>query len=69
MQWRNIRSVKKSEEESGFRLAACTLFSHIESTADGDSLWTTLPNENELDESSTIGDHLAVTRKLLGFIP
>jgi hypothetical protein len=30
-------------------------------------LWTTLPDEAELTSQSRIGDHLAVTRCLLGF--
>jgi|GEM_PF-6576615 len=65
MRWRIL---KDDHEKRGFKTACLVVFSAIEANAQRDELWTYLPTEGELTENSRIGDHLAVTRHLLGFI-
>ena len=50
-----------------FRYAASAAFEQIEREAPEWERWTTLPVEAELTNRSRIGDHLAVTRQLMGF--
>ncbi len=67
MQWRNREKHATESHLNGFKRCAQTLFSHIEQTTPDDERWTYLPDESELTEHSKIGDHLSVTRRLLGF--
>jgi len=50
-------------------MCAIHTLSYIEATTKPDDLWTSLPEESELNEASTIGDHLSVTRRLIGLTP
>jgi len=52
---------------AGFKGGVCIALRHLEMEAPEWELWTTLPDEAELTSLSRIGDHLAVTRRLLGF--
>ena len=52
---------------AGFKGGACIALRHLEMETPEWELWTTLPDEAELTSQSRIGDHLAVTRRLLGF--
>jgi hypothetical protein len=52
---------------AGFKGGACIALRHLEMETPEWELWTTLPDEAELTSQSRIGDHLAVTRCLLGF--
>ena len=52
---------------AGFKGGVCIALRHLEMETPEWELWTTLPDEAELTSQSRIGDHLAVTRRLLGF--
>jgi len=52
---------------AGFKACACIALRHLEIETPEWELWTILPDEAELTSQSRIGDHLAVTRQLLGF--
>jgi len=52
---------------AGFKGGVCIALRHLEMATPEWELWTTLPDEAELTSQSRIGDHLAVTRRLLGF--
>jgi len=52
---------------AGFKSGACIALRHLEMETPEWELWTTLPDEAELTSLSRIGDHLAVTRRFLGF--
>jgi hypothetical protein len=52
---------------AGFKGGVCIALRHLEMETPEWELWTTLPDEAELTCQSRIGDHLAVTRQLLGF--
>lgn len=64
MTYRNCTII---EERSAVRRTALHLFTLIEAVAHRDQLWTSMPREHELNNRHiTIGDHLAVTRTVLG---
>ena len=52
-------------ETNTIRRTCIPLFSMIENLFPGD-MWTHLPDEKDLTDDSTIGDHLSVTRRTLG---
>ena len=52
---------------AGFKSGACIALRHLEMETPEWELWTVLPDEADLTCQSRIGDHLAVTRQLLGF--
>jgi len=52
---------------AGFKCGALIAFQHIERETPEWELWTALPEEAELTSQSRVGDHLAVTRLLMGF--
>jgi hypothetical protein len=52
---------------AGFKACAFIALRHLEMETPEWELWTTLPDEAELTSQSRIGDHLAVTCRLLGF--
>jgi hypothetical protein len=51
---------------AGFGGGVSIALRHVEIMTPEWELWTTLPDEAELTSQSRIGDHLAVTRRLLG---
>jgi len=53
---------------AGFKCGALIAFQHIERETPEWELWTALPDEAELTSQSRLGDHLAVTRRLMGFL-
>lgn len=53
----------------GFRTCAIEFLRYIESTTPESEQWTNGCTEAELNEQSTVGDHLGVTRKALGLLP
>jgi len=52
---------------AGLKCGASLALRHIERETPEWELWTTLPDEAELTSQSRTGDHLAVTRRLMGF--
>ena len=52
---------------AGFKGGVCIALRHLEMETPEWELWTAMPDEAELTSQSRIGDHLAVTRRLLGF--
>lgn len=56
------------ELRRGFKRACLPTFRMIEAVSPQDELWTSLPTEPELNEHSRLGDHLSVTRHLMGFV-
>jgi hypothetical protein len=58
------------EAQRGYATAALAVVSTLEAHAPESELWS-LPGvaESELSKSSRLGDHIAVTRSLLGLIP
>ena len=61
------RLTANETQRHGFKHACMVVFQTIEANAPADELWTHLPAEADLTTNSRIGDHLAVTRQLLGF--
>ena len=51
---------------AGFKGGVSIALRHLEIATPEWELWTILPDEVELTSQSRIGDHLAVTRRLLG---
>lgn len=68
LQWRIMQETKEQTHQNGFKFGVLLVLELIEKTAPEDELWSHLPDESELTNDSRIGDHLAVTRRLLGFV-
>jgi hypothetical protein len=67
--WRSlVEQGANSDVLAGFKCGALVAFQHIERETPEWELWTSLPDEAELTSQSRTGDHLAVTRRLLGFL-
>jgi hypothetical protein len=47
---------------------ACAAIETTWHQVDAEQLWTTLPDEKDLTEGMRMGDHLAVTRMVLGLL-
>ena len=68
-QWRALAEQRANPNVlAGFKCGALIAFQHIERETPEWELWTTLPDEAELTSQSRTGDHLAVTRRLMGFL-
>lgn len=52
---------------AGFRAGAILAIQAIEAATHEDELWTYLPDEKDLTDHDRIGEHIAVTRMLMGF--
>ena len=61
--WRDSRS---DIERSSMLRQALHLFRLLDHIIPPAERWSSLPTESQLDGSSTLGDHLSVTRTLLG---
>jgi len=67
--WRSLVQRGASHEVlAGFKDGVCIALRHLEMATPEWELWTTLPDEAELTSQSRIGDHVAVTRQLLGYL-
>jgi hypothetical protein len=68
-QWRALAEQRANPNVlAGFKCGALIAFQHIERETPEWELWTALPDEAELTSQSRLGDHLAVTRRLMGFL-
>lgn len=63
------RTIDKRETTLGFRQVAIDVLFAIEDASPPNSLWSSSPDEAELTEHSSIGDHLNVTRRVLNLMP
>jgi len=66
--WRALNQQGANQDVlAGLKCGAFIALRHIERETPEWELWTTLPDEAELTSQSRTGDHLAVTRRLMGF--
>jgi len=66
--WRALNQQGANQDVlAGLKCGAFIALRHIERETPEWELWTTLPDEAALTGQSRTGDHLAVTRRLMGF--
>lgn len=66
---KNWRALSSVEAQKNFRREMFPVLTRIEREAPADELWTRLASERELTPQMRIGEHLAVTRILMGVLP
>jgi hypothetical protein len=66
---RVYRRLNRRDELRGFKSACLVVFQAIEDNLPDGERWMSFMDDSELTPDSRTGDHLAVTRKLMGFIP